>query len=253
MIGIYFSGTGNTKYCVNKFLDYYEPGAQAFSIEDSSAEQAIKDNEEILVAYPIQYSNAPKIIRDYMETTKELWRNKKVFIMVTMGLFSGDGAGVMARILGKYGAIITGGLHVTMPDSICDEKALKHTLEENKKIVKEAEEAVKKAATDLKNGHPAQNGMGLKCHLIGLFGQRLYFFGKTENYSSRLKISRKKCIGCGKCVDLCPMKNLKMIDDFVAVSDRCTMCYRCISQCPQKAITLLGKKVVEQCSIEKYI
>ena len=31
------------------------------------------------------------------------------------------------------------------------------------------------------------------------------------------------------------------------------MCYRCISNCPQQAITLLGKKLYEQCKIEKYL
>ena len=36
-------------------------------------------------------------------------------------------------------------------------------------------------------------------------------------------------------------------------SDRCTMCYRCINKCPKQALTLLGKRVVEQCGIEKYI
>lgn len=35
--------------------------------------------------------------------------------------------------------------------------------------------------------------------------------------------------------------------------DKCTMCYRCINQCPKQAITLLGKKVIEQTSIEKYL
>ena len=42
-----------------------------------------------------------------------------------MGLFSGDGAGILARRLRKYGAQIIGGLHLKMPDSIADEKALK--------------------------------------------------------------------------------------------------------------------------------
>lgn len=36
-------------------------------------------------------------------------------------------------------------------------------------------------------------------------------------------------------------------------NNQCTMCYRCINNCPKQAMTLLGKTVVEQSVIEKYI
>lgn len=35
--------------------------------------------------------------------------------------------------------------------------------------------------------------------------------------------------------------------------NRCTMCYRCINTCPKQAITLLGKKVILQGTIETYL
>jgi len=45
-----------------------------------------------------------------------------------------------------------------------------------------------------------------------------------------------------------------VIEDGICVSeDRCTMCYRCVNTCPKQAITLLGKEVVEQSIIEKYL
>ena len=87
--------------------------------------------------------------------------------------------------------------------------------------------------------------------LKGLFGQRLWFYGKTAGYTDKLKIS-EKCVGCGLCVSLCPTKNLSLRDGKAAAESQCTMCYRCISHCPQKAITLLGDEVIEQCQFEKY-
>jgi ferredoxin len=50
----------------------------------------------------------------------------------------------------------------------------------------------------------------------------------------------------------CPMSNLIIKNGKVVSLNKCTMWYRCISQCPKKAITLLGKKVYEQCRFEKY-
>lgn len=91
----------------------------------------IKDNEEIVFSYSVQYSNIPKMLKDFIDQNQHLWKGKKIFVIATMGLFSGDGAGILARRLRKYGAQIIGGLHLKMPDSIADEKALKRPLEKN--------------------------------------------------------------------------------------------------------------------------
>lgn len=88
-------------------------------------------------------------------------------------------------------------------------------------------------------------------HLVGLFGQRLWFYRKTQSYTDKLKIN-ENCIGCGLCVSLCPMNNISICNGKAIGGKKCTMCYRCISHCPKKAITLLGKGVKEQCYYEKY-
>ncbi len=253
MIGIYFSGTGNTKYCVEKFIQEYSSGAEAFSIEEENAVQRICEHSEIVMGYPVQFSNIPKILRDFITDNPSVWKGKKVFIIATMGLFSGDGAGILARLLTRYGAMIIGGLHVKMPDSICDEKALKRSLSKNRELLSKAEQKIENAVRQLKNGHPTQNGMRFLNHLAGLFGQRLYFYNKVRSYSNQLKIDTTKCFGCGKCVSVCPMKNISLIEKQAVPRNKCTMCYRCISLCPAQAITLLGKRVYEQCRIEKYL
>lgn len=153
----------------------------------------------------------------------------------------------------RYGAEITGGLHLKMPDSIADVKALKRPLPQNKELVWLAEQKIDKAVQDIKKGKAPREGIGLFYHLAGLFGQRLYFSSKTKQYSSKVKIDSHKCVGCGKCAAICPMGNLKMRQGISEAGDRCTMCYRCINTCPKQAITLIGKKVVEQGTIEKYL
>ena len=253
MVGIYFSGTGNTKYCVETFVKECDDAALAFSIEEENIAQIISDQKEIVFGYPVQFSNLPKMLKDFVVSNSDIWRDKKVFIIATMGLFSGDGSGMLARLLEKYGAIIEGGLHLKMPDSIGDEKALKRSLQDNQTLVKRAALKVKSAAHDLKSGNPPQEGIGLWYHLAGLFGQRLYFRNKTKTYTDKLKIDKNKCTGCRKCVNLCPMKNIRFEEQKAVSGNRCTMCYRCINKCPAQAITLLGKRVIEQCYLEKYL
>ena len=54
-----------------------------------------------------------------------------------------------------------------------------------------------------------------------------------------LKIDTDKCVGCGACVDACPVEAIKM-DDGVAVIDEgaCTECGLCVDECPNEAINL---------------
>ena len=69
-----------------------------------------------------------------------------------MGAFSGDGAGCTARLLRKYGAVILGGLHIRMPDSVCDSKLLKKTLKQNREIIIQADKKIESAALLIKQG-----------------------------------------------------------------------------------------------------
>lgn len=57
----------------------------------------------LVFAYPMQYSTVPKMLRDFIIENNELWERKKIFVIATMGLFSGDGAGVLGRLLQQYG------------------------------------------------------------------------------------------------------------------------------------------------------
>lgn len=252
MLGVYFSGSGNTKFCLEQFLKYYNKKSEIVSIEDSKANEKIKKHKNIVFAYPIYFSNLPKIVGDFLNNNKDAFKNKNVFIIATMGLFSGDGTGCAARLFCSYGAKIIGGLHLKMPDCISDEKALKRPYEKNKQLIIEANKKIKVSVKRLQDGDPTKEGLGFIYHMAGLFGQRLWFYNKTKEYSDRLNIDSDKCIGCGKCICSCPMNNLLFKNKKAISKGQCTMCYRCINLCPQQAITLLGKKVISQHHIEEY-
>ena len=251
MIGIYLSGTGNTKHCMEKLLSLIDAAAKAYPIESEEAAEQVGKHDVIFLGYPTQFSNAPMMVRDFIIKNSALWQGKKVMCITTMGAFSGDGAGCCARLLKKYGAKILGGLHIKMPDSVCDSKLLKHSEDEIRRTIASADKQIENTAAKINAGKYPKDGLGIIPHIIGLFGQRLWFYGKTKNYSDKLKIS-DECIGCGKCASICPMKNIKIENGKAIGQNKCTMCYRCISNCPKKAITLIGDKVVVQYRFENY-
>lgn len=253
MVGVYFSGTGNTKYCVEKFIRENEKSANIISIEDLNVIEEIKNNEVIVFGYPIYFSNLPKIVREFIEVNRDSFKGKKIYIIATMGLFSGDGTGCSARLFKEYGAIILGGLHLKMPDCIGDEKILKKSKEQNLELINKATTKIEKAAKDFKSEIYTKEGLNIFYHFAGLFGQRLWFYKKTREYTDKAKVNESKCIRCRKCIKVCPMENLILVEDRIKTKKKCTMCYRCFSNCPTQAITILGKEVYEQCKLTNYI
>lgn len=252
MIGLYFSGTGNTRYCVEKFVKEYDDNGISISIEDGNVCEAIAEHTMLVFGYPVYFSNAPKIVQDFIADNHAHFEGKEIFIIATMGLFSGDGTGCTARLFRKYGSTVVGGLHLKMPDCIGDVKLLKKTPEENRKIIEQANNKIARAVTETKEGKPPKEGINFFYHVAGLFGQRLWFYGKTTTYKKKPNVDKQKCIGCGRCAELCPMKNIHIADKKAVSHNRCTMCYRCFSHCPTKALTILGKQVYEQHLLENY-
>lgn len=253
MIGVYFSGTGNTKYCLEKFMLAYQGEPACYSIEDKAVYQKIRECDGIVFAYPCYYSNLSKIVSDFIIENPLLFRGKKIFIITTFALFSGDGTGCGARLFKKYGADVIGGLHLKMPDSISDEKVLKRSLATNKEIIRKAEHKIEAAAKRLLDGNPPQTGLGAGARILGLLVQRLWLYNQTKVYKDLLKVDETACIGCGLCAAVCPMENIRLIDRKVTTEGKCIVCYRCVSRCPRQAITILGSKIYEQCRTDRYL
>lgn len=66
MVGIYFSDTGNSRYAVKLFCNEYDETTKSFSIEDDNIIEAVRNEEILVFAYPVQYSTVPKILRDFI-------------------------------------------------------------------------------------------------------------------------------------------------------------------------------------------
>ena len=252
MNAIYLSGSGNTKHIVTLLLNELGSTGICAPIESEDAMKAL-EGDELLLAYPTMFSNIPYLVRDFINSHGSSWKGKKIFLITTMGLFAGDGTGCAARLLKKYGAEVTGGLQIVMPDSIGDCKALKKSKEQNKAIIEKADKRIIEAAEQMRAGKYPKEGLSFAAHMAGLFGQRLWFYNKTTGYTDKVKIDPAKCIGCGICVRNCPTRNIKIEDGKAVASSKCTMCYRCINHCPKQAMTLLGKEIVEQARISKYM
>lgn len=75
------------------------------------------------------------------------------------------------------------------------------------------------------------------------------FHGETSNFPNVsayvLNYDADACIGCGLCVERCPMKAVSMGEDGVCVMDTaCVACGQCALKCPASARILVEKTEV---------
>jgi len=55
----------------------------------------------------------------------------------------------------------------------------------------------------------------------------------------RLKIDEAQCIGCGDCIEICPLSALAVNDELVEVNrKRCIGCGLCNRACPSEALSM---------------
>ena len=55
-------------------------------------------------------------------------------------------------------------------------------------------------------------------------------------HTADLFYTTDKCVGCGKCVKLCPFNNIDIVDGRPVWGNSCEHCMACISNCPVEAI-----------------
>ena len=52
-------------------------------------------------------------------------------------------------------------------------------------------------------------------------------------------VDKEKCVGCGRCVDVCPVEAIKVEEGMAIIEgEKCVGCGACTSECPCEAIRL---------------
>ena len=51
-------------------------------------------------------------------------------------------------------------------------------------------------------------------------------------------VNQETCVGCGACVDSCPVSAIKIENDKAVVGDDCIECGACVGSGPTEAISL---------------
>ena len=115
--------------------------------------------------------------------------------------------------------------------------------EEAKKVLKEAEDAglVHKVFHSRLDFSKDLDGIcsccKCCCGIFRMFYEGIWPFHTMTSYLA--KPNDEQCIGCGTCVEKCPMEALSLEDDHAVIDEaRCIGCGVCAHLCPEHAMTL---------------
>jgi len=75
------------------------------------------------------------------------------------------------------------------------------------------------------------------CGIFQLYNRGVMPFYTITNYLA--VIEDEKCVGCGKCIEMCPMKTIRLEETIAKIYEtRCIGCGVCAHHCPEEAIHL---------------
>ena len=252
MLTLYFSGTGNTKFIAELFSR--QMGARCISIEtDSDFVREIQSNDTIAFCYPIYGSRVPRNMREFTAKYMSYLNGKKIIILVTQMLFSGDGARVFTDMFWDNAIDVIYAEHFKMPNNVSNILIFrKPGRKKMQKYILNAEEKMSVVCNDIRNGVVKKRGFSFFSQILGNMQGKSWQGNSKEIYPGSASIEykaqtgvriRKNCNACNLCVDICPVFNLANVRGKITQRGNCIVCYRCVNQCPKRAITVMMLKI----------
>lgn len=223
---LYFSSTGNSLFVAQqaqkqlsgeiRYIPRYEGDGSEY--------------EQIILVSPIYSFGVPAHV---LRLLPQL-RGRKVYIILTYG---GMVAGA-DRLIYEYGAEngldVQGVYTVRMVENFTLTFTTVPVL--NKMALRAVPKQVDKILESIRKGerHIPKEGKT----------KRQVFESNSSNWHLLTKdfSVSEDCIGCGKCVELCPSGNITLTDGHIQFGDSCVACLGCYHRCPQKAIRYKKKK-----------
>jgi len=235
---LYFSGTGNSRYVAQKISA--ETGDTLISINEklkAHDTSAIDVSGHLVIAAPVYAWRLPRIVTQWMTDTKFTGVDG-VWFVITCGGSIGNAAKYARRLCDRLQLPYCGTKQIVMPENyIAMFKAPDEA--ESRQIIAAAARDIAEAAAEIKAGKPFRKP---RCVLSDRF---LSSVMNSQFYASCVKSRGFRavsgCTGCGLCVTLCPLNNIRLENGKPVWGNQCTHCMACICRCPTEAIEYKNK------------
>lgn len=235
----YFSATGNSLSFARKLASRLED-CQLRSISSELESDNIKTtSERIGFVFPVYAWGMPRIVEEFIRKLQIAGQPYLFSVVSCYGIAAKtlDSADKLLQKKGfglQAGFVIKSGRGSLMKMNSFDRIII--ALDRQRKRLQTGDERLKEISEIIYNKWRHKNE---KSSLpANLFGSMFHQYGVDFFKSAAQDFSvSKNCIGCGKCVRLCPRANIRITDNKPAFGNDCELCHACIQWCPEFAIT----------------
>ena len=233
----YFSGCGNSRHAaetlaakLNDTLIFIPEAAR-----NNQYNYTLADGERLGFVFPVYSWAPPKLVLDFIKQLQLTNKPEYIFFVCTCGDECGQTEKIFRKALQDKNMNLDSCFSLIMPETYIGMPGFKLDTEENaKKKITGAD------ATLIRNVPRLLNKERFSEISIGSFA---WLKSRVINSSfnkfaidDRKYRSTDKCIGCGKCVETCPLQNITLEDGRPKWNGHCTMCMACYHHCPVNAI-----------------
>lgn len=235
---IYFSGTGNSRYCA-EYLGVLRDDevVDAFKYMRSGIVPDFFTDEPYVFVSPTYCWQLPRIFQDFIRTAK-LRGDRDTYFFMTCGSDIGNAEEHNMKLCQEVGLRYKGTVAIKMPENyIARYDAPPAEIAE--KIVKIAQRPLIRAERLIHHiqPFPPRKVTWKDKFKSGPLNSLYYkFIVKAKPF-----YATDACIGCKKCEKACVLNNITVKDGKPSWGDKCTHCMACICGCPTEAIEY-GKK-----------
>ncbi len=235
---LYFSGTGNSRYAAEIIQSI--TGDEICSMNElikKGSKDILKSEKPFVFVSPVYAWRVPTVVEKFIRNA-QLEGCKKAYFVLTCGEGVGNASSYAHKLCDEKGLEFMGLKSIVMPENYI---AL-YNAPDKATADKEVQRAIPEifeVANRIKNN---QNLIDNKSKFSGKFLSSV-----VNPVFYRLIVNDKgfhatdDCISCGKCVTLCPLNNVKLVDGKPQWGNNCTHCMACICRCPKEAIEYKNK------------
>lgn len=251
---ICFSGTGGTSYAAKQLKEAFSKKNLPvyFSMLLKNSEPVIRENETLILMYPVYAADAPLVIYQWISRLKKVINKKAAVISVSGGGEVSPNTACRSKVikrLKRKGYEVNNEYSLCMPSNFIMPTHDILAINLLKILPAKCEIIVKEIVYDIKR---RKRPVLLDTILLPLFqGEKV-----GSKIAGRMMRVTSDCNGCGLCAAKCPKSNIEMKDDRPSYRFSCELCLSCVYLCPKKAIKLrIMKKFIlkDGFNLKRYI
>ncbi len=218
---LYFTGTGNSRYLARRIAEGLEMPLYDLNACIKAGDTApVQTGRDVVLVTPTYAWRIPRVVSEWLGKTA-LTGAERIWFVMDCGSEIGNAAGYNRQLAVQKQLQYMGTAQIIMPENYIAMFNAPQK-EQARSIVEQAEPALQKVLTRLKAGQefPPPRENLYDRFMSGPVNPVFYrFFVKADAFRAT-----DACIGCGKCVELCPLNNIHLeISDYLRPdwSDAC--------------------------------